>query len=40
MADTSGLHRPAEPCGAFTGFLRCYLFRDVTKNRRLETKFP
>ena len=36
MADTSGLHRPAEPCGDFTRFPRCYLFRIVRENRRLK----
>ena len=36
MADTSQIHRPATPCGAFTRFLRCYLFRIVRENRRLK----
>ena len=36
MPDTSELHRPATPCGAFTRFPRCYLFRDTPENRRLE----
>lgn len=38
LADTSEIHRPATPCGAFTRFPRCYLSRIVRKNRRLETE--
>ena len=40
VPDTSEIHRPATPCGAFTRILRCYLFRDAPENRRLETEFP
>jgi len=40
VPDTSESHRPATPCGAFTRFSRCYLFRIVRKNRRLKTEFP
>ena len=36
MADTSQIHRPATPCGAFARFPRCYLFRIVRENRRLK----
>ena len=38
MPDTSESHRPATPVGAFTRFLRCYLFPIGRKNRRLETE--
>ena len=40
LADTSQTHRPTTPCGAFTRFLRCYLFRELPEIRRLETEFP
>jgi len=38
--DTSETHRPATPCVVFTRFSRCYLFRDISENMRLETEFP
>ena len=40
MPDTSETHPPATTCGAFTRFLRCYLFRDIPNIRRLKTEFP
>jgi len=36
LPDTSEIHRPATPCGAFARFPRCYLFPIVRKNRRLK----
>ena len=36
LADTSELHRPVTPCGAFSRIPRCYLFRIVRENRRLK----